>query len=182
MPLSLTEISIDHANGPATTPEPDQLNVLPESDSKSAHFLHLNSPGGLLLVSSDLSRSKSPEIKEKSIHSSALESGFIGSSPPLALSDHESMYRPFLQRLDGSLTPEISDLSISGFKVAGMLLDHHTQAYDIPYLTLPFLSRTHESTHHLLFFNRRVKHFQIQSHEDEPHGKRDQKMFRLYHR
>lgn len=95
----------------------------------------------------------------------------IKPSSPTPFSDPEKVYLPFLKRLTGASTSEILDLSVKEF-IAGVLLGHHTQTYDIPYMTMPYISETHR---HLCFFNRSVKCFQIRYHKQEPDRKRDQK-------
>jgi hypothetical protein len=93
--------------------------------------------------------------------------------PPSALSDHEELYLPFLQRLVHTSSNEISSLSIKEF-IAAVFLGHHTQMWDMPYMSLPFVPET-EDRRHICFLNRCFKGFQLRSHEHETGAKKNSK-------
>jgi hypothetical protein len=81
-------------------------------------------------------------------------------------------YEILVERL--AATSEISSLSVKEF-IAGVLLGHHTEASDDPYMTtVPFVSEI-EERHHLFFGNCYINGFQIGSHALEYGRKRGQK-------
>jgi hypothetical protein len=121
---------------------------------------------GSSLKLSDSSRVNSPQIKMPT----APEAEFKGFS---TLSDYENVYFPFLKRVAGSFTSEICTVSIKEF-IAGILLGHHTQAYDKSVRDSSIRVPNTGVQTLLWLFERPFKKIQIESHGKESDDKSGQ--------